>query len=106
MENALSSDQVKNIQASKDAGYQLKGGLKPYQKVDGVEVFGVAQILDHHEPDWCKKDYDVMNGIITRWILAMGASFYADEKEDFFIRKGVEIAKREGKRRLVVENLS
>jgi hypothetical protein len=98
------------VQLSKDKGIALKGGLKPCQILDGIELFHTVQILDQHMPDWStdwsEEKLNLTVGLLHRWSVAMGASYYADEKEDFFLFKAAELAKKEGKRRVIMEDLS
>lgn len=82
--------------------------VKPFKVLDGVEVFGVIDIHYAHfgKGTLLTIDPDEFQSVLCRWMNAVDAHYYAAEKEDFSVWKGVIEAQEAGKRRVVVEDLS
>lgn len=74
---------------------------------DGVEVINVCRLMEAMGVKWGNNaSYTECSNAILPWCEANGASYYAASREDFWVGYGVQVAKAEGKTRVVVEDLS
>ena len=74
---------------------------------DGIQVVSASKLLEVVLGEsWWKVSYKEETEAIKKWIADNDATYYAAPKEDFFIWKGIEKAKAEGKKIVVVENMS
>jgi hypothetical protein len=73
--------------------------------MDGVEVINICDLYDALRL-WNEQNYTDEIKKVEGWCKANEASIYSEDREDFFLFLGVEKAKREGKARVVVEDLS
>lgn len=76
------------------------------QIIDGIEVIAYGTVEEVLFPgvDW--PDWDESCKKLKKWNAENDSTYYAECREDFFIRNAVEKAKIEGKSRVVVDDLS
>jgi hypothetical protein len=93
--------------------------IRVAQIEDGVLVptviEGITVITDYHfvmayakklQQDMWEPDYAETGAVLKHFAEQVGCSYYAAPKEDFFIFKGVAQAQAEGKKYVIVENMS
>ncbi|MDF2534222.1 MAG: hypothetical protein K0R18_379 [Bacillales bacterium] len=84
------------------------GNVPVMEEIDGVKVVNICRLIEVLFPvrSWNNPTYKEEGAKLREWLTANDAAYYADVKEDFFIWRGVDLAKKEGKTIVVVENLS
>ena len=87
---------------------QMVNNVQVMEEYDGVKVINICKLIDYlfGEMAWQRYTYRQQSEGIRKWVKENDASYYSDCKENFFIWKGVDKAKKEGKQIVVVENLS
>lgn len=83
-------------------------GVKVWQVVDRVRVINICHLIDHlYGTDWSKHPpYEQRCEAVEAWCEKNGASFYMDDRENFFISRAVKQARDERRTIVVVEDLS
>lgn len=78
---------------------QVIYGIKIYTRTDVTEAFGFGRKA------W-EMDYDELSAFCRAFELRFDCTSYSAEKEDFSLYKGAELALKEKKSGVIVENLS
>lgn len=81
------------------------------RETDSFDVFravNICDLIDHlFGTDWTKHPvYEETGRAIKRWCEEHDAAYYSADRENFFIGAACDQAKAEGKRVVVVEDLS
>jgi hypothetical protein len=80
--------------------------------VDGIAVYNVCDVILDIYPNWYTDklyaivDYSERQAQVLSWARANHCSLYSDDREDFFISRGVSLAIEEGHLGVIVEDLS
>ena len=82
--------------------------LKGTTYTPGVTVIGCCTVDEamYGPKWWLTGDWEWRSAIFREWCEKYGVAYYSDCREDFFISKGIDKAVAEGKKFVVVEDLS
>ena len=101
------------IAASKSAAMQVKTfKAQEIERGNGPKVFAIClgQLIAEYSQDGncpqTAQEWLLVDGMVYRTIEALNAASYAAEKEDFSFWAAAELARSEGKRFVIVEDLS
>jgi len=89
----------------------------PIERIDGVrvmdtygevKVINICALLDVILPDWMRglHDYDEQGAVIVEWAKKNGAYIYSRCREDFHIGSAVTEAIADGKKVVIIEDMS
>ena len=70
-----------------------------------IDVYGICSVMDEIDPDGLLS-YEDSGDKLKEWCRDHDACYYARPRESFSTHEAIEQARREGKSRVVVEDLS
>lgn len=74
--------------------------------IDGINIINICDWLDATFKYEKEHDYEETGRILRIWCAANDATYYGRPRENFFMREAVELAKKDGKETVIVEDLS
>lgn len=77
-------------------------GLAPEKAID---VYGICSVMDEIDPDG-ELSWEESGDKLMEWCDTHDACYYARPRESFSLDEAIEQARKEGKSRVVVEDLS
>ena len=82
--------------------------LAPIFSVDGITAIGICTWMDAIYPNWLAVhvDYEKSSAIMRDYCEIFKVSYYARPHEDCFDFEAVEQAKAEGKKFVIIEDMS
>ena len=70
-----------------------------------IDVYGICSVMDEIDPDG-ELSWEESGEKVREWCRDHDACYYARPKESFSTHEAIEQARKEGKSRVVVEDLS
>lgn len=82
--------------------------MEAIMTIQGVEIIGICDLLDEIYPDWLGGQWDPQrqDKLVRDWCDENQAVLYQASKEYFSYQAGADMAKDNGKMKVVVSNLS
>ena len=79
--------------------------LAPEKVEKTIDVYGICSVMDEIDPEG-KLSYMESGDKLMEWCDTHDAIYYARPRESFSLDEAIEQARKEGKSRVVVEDLS
>lgn len=96
--------QVK-LDSIRNRGYLMISSLFGPAPEKAIDVYGICSVMDEIDPDG-KLSWEESGEKVREWCNTHDACYYARPRESFSTHEAIEQARKEGKSRVVVEDLS